>query len=253
MNKFLLLLILTGISLCSAAIPADSSNITPSSSVLIIPYKPAMHLSDADTDLSQGSEMEMPKMRETFRRGMIKALNRDFAEVFDTRMQSNDFVRGDNRDLDLLYHSIYYESDSVYPLKYPKHFTVKDSLPKKKETSKAKKEVKYINAGLHDKMLISDLSKKYNSDYIIFLNEIDIETHFEDCLNLALKIYRRDLKVHYTIFDKNGKQVYGDVAISHFASNSNDVNEIIEKNFPAISNYILTSLSKVAIVNSNRE
>lgn len=238
-------LFLCAVTFCSFESSADSTSVTHPPSVLVIPYKPAMHLSDADPDLSEGSQMEMHIMRETLRKGVIKALNKNFTEVYDMRSVSNDFVKSDNRDLDVLYHTLYFESDSVYTLKYPKLFAIKDTVPKKK-SALIEKDTKYINVGIYDQMLIPDLSEKYSADYFIFLNEIDIKTHFEDCLNLALKIYRRDLKIHYTIFDKKGKQLYGDVAVSHFASNSNDVNEIISQNFPAISDYILASLNKVA-------
>lgn len=237
---------LINLSLFSLASPPDSSMVNEHASVLVIPYMPAMHLSDADNDISDGSQMEMPQMRSTLRQGLLKALKKKFVEVYNVRGFNNDFVNDDNRDMDVLYHTLLFEGDSVYPLKYPARFAIKDTILFKKGSVKLKPESQYINVGIYDSMLIPDLSKKYNADYIIFLNEIDIKTHFDDCLNLALKIYRRDLKVHYSIFDKTGKQLYGDVAVSHFGSNTNDVNEIINENFPTISEYILASLNKVA-------
>lgn len=211
-------------------------------SVLIIPYQPAMHLSDADQDISEGSDLAMPEMRAAFRKGIIRQLNKNFAEVYNVRGVNNDFVKEGN-DLDLIYHTLMFESDSVYPLKDPARFAVKDTSVKKKK-SPATVDSKYINVGIYDSALLPELTKKYDADYIIFLNELDIKTHYDDCLNLALKIYRRDLKIHYSIFDREGKQIYGDVAVSHFESNANDVNEIIKKNFPAISDYIIGSLKK---------
>ncbi len=213
-------------------------------SVLIIPYMPAMHLSDADPDISQGSEMNPQQMRETLRMGLLKELNKNFAEVYDMKRVNNDFVRGDNRDTEALYHSLMFSTDSVYTLKDPKKFAVRDTLPKKKSGNKIKPETKYINATVQDEMLIPDYAEKYDADYIIILNEMDIKTHSEDCINLALKIYRRDLMVHYSIFDKTGKQVYGDVAVSHFGTNTNDVNEIMKENFPSISRQILVAFER---------
>ncbi len=245
MKNIFALSVLFLFTIYSKAGSPDSSATTPVS-VLVIPYNPSMHLSDADMDISEGSEMEMPQMRATLRQGLIKQLNKNFEELYDVKGMSNDFVMDDNKDVNAIYHSVYYERDSVYPLKYPKRFAIKDTVPQKKGSVKLKPESQYINTGIYDQSLIPDLSEKHNADYIIFLNEIDIHTHFDDCINLALKIYRRDLKVHYTIFDKNGKQVYGDVAVSHFGSNSNDVNDIMSKNFPGIADYILASLNKVA-------
>ena len=244
MKSVFAIFIIIGLWHFSWSSPLDSLKVNEPASVLIIPYMPAMHLSDADYDISDGSQMEMPILRSRLRKGLLKALNKQFAEVYNVRGFNNDFVNDDNRDLDLLYHTLLFEGDSVYPLKNPSRFAIKDTMPVKKGTVKRKPEVQYMNVGIYDAMLIPDLSKKYNANYIIFLNEIDIKTHFDDCLNLALKIYRRDLKVHYSIFDKTGKQIYGDVAVSHFGSNTNDVNEIISENFPAISDYILKSFDR---------
>lgn len=243
-SAFTFLFLINSFLLTSAAL-SDSSMANERSSVLVIPYMPAMHLSDADYDISDGSQMEMPKMRSTLRLELLKTLNKQFAEVYNVRGFNNDFVNDDNRDMDVLYHTLLFEGDSVYPLKNPSRFAIKDTTPVKKRNAKVKRESQYMNVAIYDEMLIPDLSKKYNANYIIFLNEIDIKTHFDDCLNLALKIYRRDLKVHYSIFDKTGKQLYGDVAVSHFGSNTNEVKEIINENFQTISDYILKSFNTV--------
>jgi hypothetical protein len=244
------------IALSFATFAQDNDTKSPTSnfqqpvtkSVLVVPYMPNMHLSDADVDISQGSEMNMMEVRETMRKGLVKELNKNFEETHDVKVAevSTDFVRRDNKDMEALYHSLMFASDSVYTLKNPKKFAVKDTLPPKKQNKKIKPETSYMNVTVQDEELIPDYAKKYRSDYIIFLNEIDIKTHFEDCMDLALQIYRRDLLVHYSIFDKTGKQVYGDVAVSHFASNSNDVNEIMGQNYPEIASQILRSLEKVS-------
>jgi hypothetical protein len=77
------------------------------------------------------------------------------------------------------------------------------------------------------------------------LNEFDIKTHFEDCIDLAMKIYRRDLKIHYTIYNSKGEKLYGDVAVVHFPSNENRVDKIVDENFGKIADYVFESLKKV--------
>lgn len=217
----------------------------PQGSILVIPYIPAMHLSDADFDIAEESEMDQGQVRSRFRAGLVKALNQQFTEVYDIRLPEQDFVEQDMRDMDLIYHSLSFEQDTIYPVKFPQ----KDStlLIKKlfrKSDSKGYKPIdkKYMNVVVRDPALLPDLAKKYNNDYFIFLNEVDIKTHFEDCINLALKIYQREIKVHYTIFDKKGNQVYGDVAVVLFPSNENRVDEIVKQNFPKISDYVLGSM-----------
>ena len=239
MRNFSLLLLLNCCAIFANSIQPDS--LLSRASVLVIPYMPDMHLSDADPDIAIGSEMEFPEMRSELRKGLVRALNKNFQEIYDVPGLQKDFANQSERDIEILYHSLQYENDTVYTLKESKRFALVDSLGKK---LKPRKETTYINIGIADEMLIPDYSKKYNADYFIFLNELDIKTYYDDCLNLALKIYRRDLKVHYSIFNKSGKQIYGDVAIASFDTNTNDVKEINSKYFPVIANYILTSFSK---------
>ena len=66
-NTFVFIFILISTSI-AASVP-DTVAANPHPSILVIPYMPAMHLSDADVDISQGSEMEIPEMRATLRRG----------------------------------------------------------------------------------------------------------------------------------------------------------------------------------------
>lgn len=246
------LLILMTASKISLSTPTDSSAISieqNSFSFLVIPYKPMMHLSDADNDLSRYSELTPQEIREKLRVGLLKNLNSKLVLEYETKIPDQDFVQNDERDLELIYNSLAFGQDTVYPLKAN---AVKDSLHSKKKAFASKDattkniEKSYINVAFYDQKLLPDLARKYSADYFIFLNELDIKTNYADCLDLALKIYQRDLKVHYSIFDRNGKQVYGDVAVVKFPSNSNDVDEIIAGNFPGISEHIIASVKKVS-------
>lgn len=226
------------------------SGMTPDSvssegSILVIPYLPAMHLSDADFDIAEESEMDQGQVRARFRSGLVKAINKQFTDLYDIRLPEQDFVEQDMRDMDAIYHNLAFEQDVIYPVKYPQKDSslIKRKLFRKSDGKNYKPiEKNYMNVVVRDPSLLPDLSKKYNNDYFIFLNELDIKTHFDDCINLALKIYQREIKVHYTIFDKTGKQVYGDVAVVQFPSNENRVDEIAKQNFPRVADYVLGSM-----------
>ncbi|MBP6333984.1 MAG: hypothetical protein KA444_00830 [Bacteroidia bacterium] len=221
-------------------------------SFLVVPYKPMMHLSDADYDLAKYSDMNPQQVREQLRLGLLKNLNTKLQIEYDAKIPGQDFVQDDQRDLDMIYSSLVFEQDTVFPLKAN---AKKDSLQWKKKVFTSKENTvksldkTYINVGFYDQLLLPDLSRKYETDYFIFLNELDIKTNFEDCLDLALKIYQRELKVHYSIFDRSGKQVYGDVAVIKFPSNSNDVDVIIASNFPLLSDQILATAKKSVLAN----
>lgn len=214
-------------------------------SVLVIPYMSGMHMSDSDQDISDESQMDLGEMRSSFRYGLVKALNKKFAEVYDTKVIQTNFVRDEDNDMDNLYHALVFEQDTTSPAKDPKKFANKDtSLNYGKVFKKTKPSETYIGIDVRDQKLLPELSEKYGANYFIFLNEFDIKTHFEDCINLALKIYRRDFTVHYTIMDRTGNIIYGDAVTIHYPSNNNNVHEIIDYNFPKVADYVLESFER---------
>lgn len=234
MRLFLLFLLLSLAGPCYAA--SDSLR----HRVLIIPYQEAMHLSDADPDISMGSELDLGEMRKTFRLGLLKSIKERTAEISDTRLLESDFVAEDV-DQDRLYKAIYYTEDTVYRKTklLPADSTIAaNTKPLSKKGAKQPEPTSYMNVGFHDQLLLKDLGRNFGVDRIVLLNEVDIITHTDDCLDLALQIYRRELKVHFSVFTSSGKQVYGGVAHADFPSNSNDVQEILKRVAPSIADQV---------------
>ena len=94
-----------------------------------------------------------------------------------------------------------------------------------------------MNVGFHDQLLLKDLGRNFGVDRIVLLNEVDIITHTDDCLDLALQIYRRELKVHFSVFTlRENKSTV--VAHADFPSNSNDVQEILKRVAPSIADQV---------------
>ena len=54
--------------------------------------------------------------------------------------------------------------------------------------------------------------------------------------------YKREIKVHYTIFDNSGKEVSSGAIKSRFSSNENDIDKIIRVQFPLIAERIVQNL-----------
>jgi hypothetical protein len=240
-------LILIIVILATTSLQAQTSDSLPERkiSVMVIPYMPAMHMSDADQDIAEESQMEIGQVRAEFRKGIIRKMNQRFVEVYDAQVPNESFVASNTGDIDMIYHSLAFESDSTSPMKNPKKFAVVDTAITGKKTKKKEIDKTYINAVPRDPQLLPDFAKKYNADYFVMLNEFDIKTHFDDCIDLALKIYRRDLKFHYTIYNHRGEKLYGDVAVVHFPSNENNVEQIVEANFGKVADYVFESLRKV--------
>jgi hypothetical protein len=235
-------------SVCFSQENAKNTADTLYKKILLVPYNPMMHLSDADQDIAEYSGANPRQIRERFHTGLTRYVSARLMDVYATQTISSNVLADNDRELDVLYGSFNYKEDTVYPVS---HTEKPDSLHKKSFLAKKNSQhvaeindMKYMNIGLSHPELLKIFSEKYGTDLFVFLNEFDIVTNYSDCLDLAMKIYRRQLKVHYSIFDATGKQLYGDVAVIDYPSNSNDVNDIMQKNFPKVADYILKTIPK---------
>jgi len=213
------------------------------SKILIIPYNPMMYLSDGDDDLAEYSEKNKEQIRAQFRSGLLQSVDVKLMTSYETHTFQTNVGRDEQRDLETIYGSLNYQMDTVYPVTH----LVKDTtrLAQKlfgKNKTKTNQPVRYMNVKLSHPELLAMYSKKFGADLFLFLNQFEVITHYDDCYDLALKTYRREIKVDYSVFDATGKQVYGDVATVSFSTGLNDINEIIAKNFPVISNYIYKNI-----------
>ncbi|MFM9051902.1 MAG: hypothetical protein ACKOKF_06250, partial [Bacteroidota bacterium] len=220
---------------CSLAGAADSTDIRK---VLVVPYQPGMHMSDADIDISMQSEKDIMQIRKVLRESVVGNLRSQIVSSRQVSILRTDHVAEDDNDERNVYRSIYFEKDTVWPVLHP----VKDtneikkkpfSLKEKKTTSP--KDITYMNVGFHDQQLLSELGRNYGAEVVVCLNELEINTSSKDCIDLANHIYDRTIRLHYSIFDFHSKQLYGDVAEIHITSATNDIDEIISKHIPLLT------------------
>ena len=161
--------------------------------VLLIPYHPMMHLSDADQDIGEYSEVSGEKVRAAFRLGLTSDISDELTKIYPTyALPSNSTI---DNELEIIYSSVNYRMDTVFPVSHP---SKGDTLQKKSIFSKIRfskpkdiHDLKYMNITLSHPDLLAGLAEKYGTDLFVFLNQFEIITHYDDCLDLALKIYRR--------------------------------------------------------------
>ncbi len=86
--------------------------------------------------------------------------------------------------------------------------------------------------------LFEELYKEYNADIFVFVTQFEIKTNYKSCMDIANQIYKREVMVHFTIYNKEGKLLAGSYATSFFPSDSNNANKIIGDCFPELAGYI---------------
>jgi len=235
------------------------------SRVLIIPFEPKMYISSADKDIAHRTNLTHHDIRENMRYGiadhMKHAIGKGLKTVSLMHIDTGD-VAG---DLGYIYNSIGYKykplpledvaknkqnvenAKPINKLKGSFNKLVKHDEQKEKEESGTRikdgqihstvsYEEKFMNTSIHNPNLLKVLGLKYNADVFLFINELDIEAAADESrAGLSSLAYKRKVKVHYTIFDKNGKELHGGAAIVHMPSTTNDMNKIINNYFPILA------------------
>src|ERR1700690_1244507 len=102
----------------NAAIQNHDSGVSPKK-ILIIPYNPMMHLSDADHEIAEYSEKSLQQVRAMFRIGISKDVNKQLASMYQSHDMLADMRPEVLRDLDMIYGSVNYSYDTVYSILHP--------------------------------------------------------------------------------------------------------------------------------------
>ncbi len=237
-------------------------------SVMIIPFDPNMYFSDSDEKLKEYNQKSVKEVRTLFRYGLNINVNAKILSLYQTRPLLTDTARGAMEDLNAIYRSISYFKDRSMPdpeekkkifsnnpddntdqepKKKPLTVKKKDQESEAQTTSKLKEPLAihdYMNVRIQDMKMLDYLRSKYGTDLFVFLNQFELVTNYEHCLDRSTNTFERDLKVHFSVFDYTGKQLAGDIAIVHFPSNTDDITVIMRDNFPVISEYLAGRLNK---------
>ena len=264
MRNLLFLLILT-ISLKALAQETTkgdlpNSNISNKNSVLIIPFEPRLYISDIDNQIAVKNEMNFQDIKAKFR----AALDQNIFIALKPYFSPLSFYTLDEEEarteLSYIYNSIGYKYEVM-------ETEVKDESKGKQFLNKFKKkdqEEEYVEAGvnngqivsrvdnrekymktvLSNDQLLSNLNKKYQAEYYVFINELDIKRGGESQYTNSNTTQDRTIKVHYTIFN-NKEEVSSGAIITAFNGNENDINKIIKTQFGIIAEKLVGKIIPV--------
>lgn len=246
--KKLLLLLLVVISVSARA---------QGPSVMVIPFDPDMYFCDSDEQLSQYNKLTIKEVRQQFRYGLNMNLNARILSAHSTKTMLTDTTADLAKDLYAIYKGISYYADKSMASssvtgedpqpsggkgvgKVFKKTTNNDgqgNASNTKPTSKTEAR-NYMNVKIHNPAMLQYLHDKYGTEVFLFINQFNLVTNYEHCLDRANNVFQREVMIHFSVFDYTGKQIAGDVAIVNLPSNNNNLDLIIKEKFPVIADYI---------------
>ena len=220
--------------------------------VMLIPYDPRYYLSDADRDIMEQSAMEPNKFRSEFRHNIDRSIQRAIGGSYQCISLLN--------DTNDIYEDRMYEVLGRTGFRYEKAIPITPKIDREEgtmvrlsgndskyhEDSKTasqyipvKGDAMYMRAIVSKpEELFNQLYEEFQTDIFVFITQFEIKTNYKSCLDIANKVYRREVMVHFTVYDKNGKLLAGSYATAYFPSDSNRAGTIMGDTFPEIARYV---------------
>lgn len=230
--------------------------------LVIVPFHPDEYMSDIDHKIAEGTSYTYQHTRGFFRKGLDNTLIIAAKEYNNyVSMHADDPVI--NMDLDFIYRTV---GVTVMPYEAPvinQKNTFKQRLANKwlelqgmvgngPEPGTRIKEGQIVSipderelitrARIINPIVFDSLNPKYHGNYYLFINELDILTGSNDNIELQTGNYQRIIKVHYSVYDSTGTELFSLVKKGGFPSYENDLKEIIKQYYLPIGYEIIYSL-----------
>lgn len=226
------------------------------SRVLVVPFDPHLYFSDADMEIARQSRIPLQNVRHVFR-GRLNAMMAP--DGYETIHLLGGVYRDSVSELSRLYKSLNYAYADNKQSRFNHQPTVKEDKSGmlnwvKEQKGKlgikgqpavlpvAQDPNKHFGVTVKDPNFFSYFNNQYGIDYYVFINQFEVQTIYENCLDRAAQNYQRDFTVHYSIYDSKGELVSGNKVKVPYESNINDVNRIVRDSMPNMAKRVLSDL-----------
>ncbi|KAA5548559.1 LysM peptidoglycan-binding domain-containing protein [Adhaeribacter rhizoryzae] len=232
----------------------SSAKISSGNRVVVVPFDPALYFSDADNDIAWQSKVEKQKIRYIFQARLnallqapgYQSINLVNVPVADSVYNPNNIYK----QLSYSYQNI--KTSAVPAIAPPKEKGLKAWVKNTREKvgiSKTEEpvgvaydETKYYGVRANDPDLFATLSNSIGANYFIFINQFEIFTDYNNCIDRTTKNFVRNFRVHYTIYNAQGDLVAGNKILIPYESNVNDINKITRDNLGKMASRIMADL-----------
>lgn len=210
--------------------------------MLIVPFNPSMYFSDADKDIAEVSQVDPGEIRNKVNASLETTVSSHLDLYYSAKSLSKQ--KDGAEDLDIIYGSITYAPQVKEPeageKKKPGLQGLREKVkPADDGAEKPADPETYMDISFADGRLMEYIGTKYEVDYVVFFNQFEIITDYENCIDLQMRKYYREIKVHYSVYSKDGKKISGDVITIPYHSNENDIQIIVKENFGTLSSTLL--------------
>lgn len=227
--------------------------------IMVIPFNPSYYKRDLSADLKEYQEKYNEKKSGEIKAWFSFGLDENIAPRILTLNNAekkmpllNDLSNDLDNDIKVIYSNIEYRYEKRDKKYEKKNASLVSNVMGKLKQSKAgtemnieedyesdKKHKEYMNVYIADPTVLPHVAERFGVQLFVFINQFEIFTDYKKCIDKENKIFQRQIKLHFSIFDKDGDQIYGDLATINFYPTANkNIDDIIMERFPIVGNYL---------------
>ena len=225
----------------------------------VIPFDLKLYYSHFDREMCKANNMDPVALRESIRLAFMQS----FESAIDTSKSTISLIQEgkfDADELNMIHGGIGYNSQ-VIPEKVDSNETEIKKLSKKlkkkfKKKEKPKKTGTYIENGqivtvkdtrkkytashIKNEALLVVLNQKYTNEVFVFINKFELTFPTNSSQSdIQHGRYQKEVKVHYSILSKEGKELTGGIASTLFPYEYKTIESLQEQVFPELVNMIM--------------
>lgn len=225
-------------------------------SVLVVPFKSKMFLTDINKSLAEYNRLNSQQIVDRF----STAVNQSITYAFQKNCDVSSFYNVDDstaqQQLNYIYDNLTldYELVSVTEEK-TRAEQLKAKLKKKEDLSYQRSKIeggqiistrddrkRYMKAVVTDNAMLDSMHFMFSNKFFLFINQLDIRNDYSDMIAVQQGAYNRIIQLHYTLYQKDGTILSTGVSATTFPNQLNDINRIISEYFPTLAQNIFVDL-----------
>ena len=210
--------------------------------ILLVPFEPKLYMSEMDMQINRQTKWNSKDICENFRHQLDAQLKLKLQSTARVVSFYSDSAKM-SKDLIYIYNSTNLSYDLIdKPTSATTASEKQTGIKNGQVAVEMNMDKKFMNTKLANTEVLSYLSKKYKTDYFVFVNELDIKND-PDSYDIAKDMYQREVIVHYSILDKGGKTITAGISSSRFSSKINEPKKIVALTFTPIATNIAAKFS----------
>jgi hypothetical protein len=210
--------------------------------IMVIPFEPQMYMGDIGEKIYIESKWSFKQLAEYFRHQLDNQLKLKLQSIESPVVSFYIDSARTAGDLSQIYKSTTIAFDVVDKATAPTAAVKKQEGIKNGQLAvEVSSDKKFTTTKFSNNELIPYLSKKYRTEYFVFINELDINTVM-DTYDMATDTYQREVTVHYTIVNSSSKLISAGATSYRFSSKTNDPKKIVKETFSPIASFIAAKL-----------